>query len=243
VPGPAHWRLFPGRPARGHRAARAQAFSGQGSRRCCSPGRYTGCPVRSASARAESAGATPAASSRIARYRSVPAMQKTSISTGRPAARKMRASSKSHRPHQGVDFPVFRVDPLRCPAHLRELRIAGPGPRLRYLSRRLSLNATPLTGSDSRGSCRARADERAAADGSRPSQAVVWDSVRELSGRGLHGCARDRGLLRLRELTRLRADDARLLKMLELSPRQAAGSVRRRPGLSMLRQGRRHSRS
>lgn len=93
--------------------------------------------------------------------------------------------------------------------------------RVRYLSRRLSLNATPLTGSDSRVSSQAGADVRTPADGPRRSQAVVWDSVRELSGRGLHGSARDRGLLRLRELTRLRAD-ARLLKMLELSPRQTA---------------------
>ncbi len=42
----------------------------------------------------------------------------------------MWASSKSHLPHQGVDFPVLGIDHLRCPAHLLELRIARPGPPL-----------------------------------------------------------------------------------------------------------------
>jgi hypothetical protein len=60
--------------------------------------------VRSASARAESGGA-PRRRLRGSRYSSVPAMQKTSISTGRrSAALKMWSSSKSHLPHQGVDF-------------------------------------------------------------------------------------------------------------------------------------------
>jgi hypothetical protein len=45
----------------------------------------------------------PATSSRIARYHSAPATQKTSSSTGRSTALKMWASSKSHRPHRGVD--------------------------------------------------------------------------------------------------------------------------------------------
>src|SRR5215475_4294314 len=30
----------------------------------------------------------------------------------------------------GRRFPVLRIDPLRCPAYLRELRIARPGPPL-----------------------------------------------------------------------------------------------------------------
>jgi hypothetical protein len=52
-------------------------------------------------------------------------MQKTSSSTGRSAALKMWASSKSYPPHHGVDFRYSAS--ILCPADLLELRIARPG--------------------------------------------------------------------------------------------------------------------
>jgi len=123
-----HRRLFSGRPARGHPAARAQAFLRARISALLFSRAIYGCSVRSASARAESAvHPGDVFEDRAVQLRPCHAED---INQHRPSAGgaedvgvvQVVAASPERR------FPVLRIDAVRCLAYLLELRIAGPGP-------------------------------------------------------------------------------------------------------------------